>query len=480
MAVADLPAPDKPVSHRTQAFWFFWAARAGLSMASWWQGQVGAAPQAEVDHAGAYRVVAVPVDEDETTRLPELPVGVEGDLPVEADVAIGDVVELECLGRGVLQIGDVELVLDARYLDLCQPRADLQQIRTLGQQWLLVHPHHVAGELVAEARRVGGGSDDVAAAHVDLVREGEGHGLAGPGAVEVSIRADDAVYRRGPVRGADQHGVAGAHEAGGYRAREAAELGVGAVHPLDRHAKGRALAVGGDVGRFEGLEQRRPVVPIHGGGRLGDVVAGQSRYGNAGDAGHIEPLRKVAVGLDDPVVDVFGPVHEVHLVDGQDHMAHSQQGQDGGVPAGLRQHPLAGVDEHHREIGGGCAGDHVPCVLLMSRGVGNDERALAGGEHAIGDVDGDALLAFRLKAVHQQGQVEVVALGAVPLAVGLHLRELVLEDQPGFVEQAADQRRLAVVHAAAGDEAQDVAVFAGVLIGAELAALRGRVRGHQK
>ena len=236
----------------------------------------------------------------------------------------------------------------------------------------------------------------------------------------------------GRFEGQTKHGIAGAHEAGGYGAGEAAEVGVGVVHPLHRHAEGRAFTVGGDIGRFEGLEQRRAVIPIHGGGRLGDVVAGQSRYGNAGDAGHIEPLRKVAVGLDDPVVDVFGPVHEVHLVDGQDHMAHSQQGQDGGVPAGLRQHPLAGVDEHHREIGGGCAGDHVAGVLLMSRGVGNDERALAGGEHAIGDVDGDALFAFRLQAVHQQRQVEVVALGAVSFAVGLHLRELVLEDSAGI------------------------------------------------
>jgi hypothetical protein len=79
-----------------------------------------------------------------------------------------------------------------------------------------------------------------------------------------------------------------------------------------------------------------------------------------------------------------------------------------------------------------------------------------GGEGAIGHVDGDALFAFGCQAVHQQGEVDVLALGAHALGVGLKGRQLVVEDQPGFEQQPADQRRLAVVHRAAGDEAQHV------------------------
>jgi hypothetical protein len=48
----------------------------------------------------------------------------------------------------------------------------------------------------------------------------------------------------------------------------------------------------------------------------------------------------------------------------------------------------------------------------VARGVGDDELALGGGEVAVGDIDGDALLTLGLQAVDQQRQVDVVAGGA--------------------------------------------------------------------
>ena len=62
----------------------------------------------------------------------------------------------------------------------------------------------------------------------------------------------------------------------------------------------------------------------------------------------------------------------------------------------------------------------------------------------------------------KQGEVEFAALGADLLRVGLQRREVVLEDQLRVVEQAADQRALAVVDAAAGDEAQHATCARGV------------------
>jgi hypothetical protein len=44
----------------------------------------------------------------------------------------------------------------------------------------------------------------------------------------------------------------------------------------------------------------------------------------------------------------------------------------------------------------------------------------------------------------------------MPLAVGLERGELVVENLLRLVQQPADQRRLAVVDAAAGDEAQQL------------------------
>jgi len=70
------------------------------------------------------------------------------------------------------------------------------------------------------------------------------------------------------------------------------------------------------------------------------------------------------------------------------------------------------------------------------------------------DVDRDALLALGGEPVEQQGEVELALDRAVAPRVGLERRELVIEDQPGLEQQPPDQRRLAVVDGAAGDEAQ--------------------------
>ena len=70
------------------------------------------------------------------------------------------------------------------------------------------------------------------------------------------------------------------------------------------------------------------------------------------------------------------------------------------------------------------------------------------------DVDRDALLTLRRQPVEQQREIELAVDRAVAARVGLERRELVVEDQPGLEQQAPDQRRLAVVDRAAGDEAQ--------------------------
>ena len=45
------------------------------------------------------------------------------------------------------------------------------------------------------------------------------------------------------------------------------------------------------------------------------------------------------------------------------------------MPARLRQHALARIDQDDGQIGGGGAGHHVARVLLMAGRVGDDEFA---------------------------------------------------------------------------------------------------------
>ena len=143
---------------------------------------------------------------------------------------------------------------------------------------------------------------------------------------------------------------------------------------------------------------------------------------------------------------------------------------DEGVAPRLGEHALARIDQDDGEIGGRGAGRHVAGILLMARRVGDDEFALVGGEGAIGDIDGDALLALGRKAVDEQREIELAALRADLLRIRFERRELVLEQHLGFIEKPADQGRLAVIDAAAGDEAQQVLVLLRAQIGLDIAA----------
>ena len=83
------------------------------------------------------------------------------------------------------------------------------------------------------------------------------------------------------------------------------------------------------------------------------------------------------------------------------------------------------------------------------------KRRCGGLEIAPGDVDGDALLALGLEAVEQQAEIDLLAVDGAVLR-GVHDgRALILGDAGAVPQQPADQRRLAVVHRAAGQQAHD-------------------------
>ena len=76
------------------------------------------------------------------------------------------------------------------------------------------------------------------------------------------------------------------------------------------------------------------------------------------------------------------------------------------MPPRLRQHAVARIDQNDGQLRRGGAGRHVARVLLVPGCIGDDELALRRGEVAIGDVDGDALLAFGAQAVGQQREID--------------------------------------------------------------------------
>ena len=92
----------------------------------------------------------------------------------------------------------------------------------------------------------------------------------------------------------------------------------------------------------------------------------------------------------------------------------------------------------------------------MPRGIGDDEATFGRREEAVGNVDGDALFALGLQSVNQQGEIQPLTLSAKFSGVRPQSFQLILKNQFGVIEQAADQRRLAIIYAAAGDEPQGI------------------------
>src|SRR5690606_823859 len=83
-----------------------------------------------------------------------------------------------------------------------------------------------------------------------------------------------------------------------------------------------------------------------------------------------------------------------------------------------------------------------------------DELALVGGEEAVGDVDGDALLALGGEAIDQQREIDALVADGAVTALLAQRGELVVEDQLAVVEQPADQGGLAIIDRTAGEKAQ--------------------------
>ena len=130
--------------------------------------------------------------------------------------------------------------------------------------------------------------------------------------------------------------------------------------------------------RLQVPEQRRPVVPGGALRALDDVVADQRRDRDRHDGVVREAQRPGERGevLGDRGERLLVVVDQVDLVDGQHQPRHAQQREHGGVPAGLLDDAVAGVDEQDGQLRGGRAGDRVAGVLDVPGGVGEHELAL--------------------------------------------------------------------------------------------------------
>ena len=190
------------------------------------------------------------------------------------------------------------------------------------------------------------------------------------------------------------------------------------------------------------------------------VVAFERRNGNGRHQREAELTGEGREILGDRIEARLVEVDEIHLVDGERDPADAEQRQDAGMTAGLGEDAATGIDQEHGEVAIRCARRHVARVLHMAGRIGDDELPPRRRKIAVGDVDGDLLLTLGLQSVDQERKVDrrrpAGARTALAMPGALHL---ILEHEMRIVEETADQRALAVVHAAAGEKPQEAAIL---------------------
>ncbi len=310
--------------------------------------------------------------------------------------------------------------------DLLDQRLDgaggvLEQHPVAGAQRPVVQMADGRGQVLTRPHRGVRGGEQVAARDVQVVGEPDGDRLRGPGHVDRA--AQHVQCHDGAAAARRMHGdpVPDPQHTRGQLARIAPVVGVlGGLRPDDvLHGEARRVVgrVVGDRHRLQVLQHGRPAVPAHVRGGRDHVVALQRGDRHGRHLRHPEGGRVTGELVRDRGEDVLGVAHQVHLVDGEHHVRDAQQRRHGGVPPGLLDDPVARVHQDDGQFRGGGTGDHVPGVLHMARRVRQDEPPPGGGEVAVGDVDGDALLPLGAQPVGEQRQVGCL------LAAGREARE---------------------------------------------------------
>ncbi|MCY1373335.1 hypothetical protein D9M69_606030 [compost metagenome] len=116
----------------------------------------------------------------------------------------------------------------------------------------------------------------------------------------------------------------------------------------------------------------------------------------------------------------------------------------------MLDHPFAGIYQDNDEVRVRSTRHHIPGVLDVPRGIGNNKFTAFGLEIFVGYINGDALFAFGFQAVSQDSQVYgTVIIFTIGFLNGF---QLVIQDGVGIVQQAPDQGAFPVVNRSCGDE----------------------------
>jgi hypothetical protein len=95
--------------------------------------------------------------------------------------------------------------------------------------------------------------------------------------------------------------------------------------------------------------------------------------------------------------------------------------------------------------------------LFVTRAIGNNEVAMRTVKVAVGYINRNTLLAFRVQTISQQGEVQYITIFVLKTTLAPQRINLIVGKHARVVKQAAQQGALAVIDASTGDETQKTA-----------------------
>ena len=255
---------------------------------------IGRPSQRKIDHPGGDRFVGITIDQDEGAGITIVRIGVEYDRPGNGYITHAHLVQRQRLGGELRKCRDVDPMLDLGHRRRQRAVVDLHQVGTSGKQVLRRHPHQMRRELVGDLRAVTQRGKHVAARNIDFIGKRNGDRIAPLRGGKIAAGTDDPLdfgrlSGRKNCNFVTRFGAAACN-----RASKAAEIGIGPVDPLHRHAERLAGAVVLDVDRFEIAEQMRPGIPGRPFAARRNIVAVTRRHRNC-----LDSLKAERAGKDD-------------------------------------------------------------------------------------------------------------------------------------------------------------------------------------
>ena len=176
------------------------------------------------------------------------------------------------------------------------------------------------------------------ARQVEVAIEPDHHGLPGAGAGKLASHHGDACNPGAACADRVDHLLADGDAAGSDGPGKPAEVLPVADHELHREAESVVGPARAGRRLLQMLEECRAAIPGHVHRALRDVVAQHRRHWNCRGIVEAEAVgepRKIRL---DGAEGRLRPLHQVHLVNGQHHLPHAHQVEDGRMPPGLRFH----------------------------------------------------------------------------------------------------------------------------------------------